>query len=315
MSFLKSMFCAVVLSVLLPVSMVHAGAVVRISTTYGDFSVEMVDNVAPANVQNFLNYVNDGDYNGTFFHRLESGFVLQGGGFRFVPFSGAVQIPLDPAVVNEFNISNTRGTLAMAKLGDQPNSATSQFFINLADNSANLDNQNGGFTVFARVLGDGMNVVDAIAANPVYNLGAAFGATPLRADTAGNLQGPGGLQANNFITMSAVVTQRHSSALHVFEYSTGRLITSVDGGTEGAFSLNLQLVADSPNIVFELNQSSMVPLAVKPTGMSTFSSSDNRLRIPVIELNNNGAVAQITNAVFVLSNPALLRFTLESYDQ
>jgi peptidyl-prolyl cis-trans isomerase A (cyclophilin A) len=292
----------------------HAGTIVRISTTYGDFSVELLDEIAPRTSQNFLNYVNRGAYNGTFLHRLERGFVLQGGGYSFRPFVGPIAVSGDPPVVNEFSVSNSRGTLAMAKLSSDPDSATSQWFINLADNGGNLDSQNGGFTVFARVLGDGMAVVDAIAANPSFNLGGFATSIPLRADTSGNVQSHVNVTANNFININTVVTQRYSSALHVFEYATGRLILSVDGGAEGVFSLNLSLVESETQIVFELNVDSMVALSRRPDGAASWSATDGRLRIPVVELNNNGAVSTIRNVVMVLSDPVLLRFTLESYE-
>lgn len=137
---------------------------VRLSTTLGDVVFELVDD-APITTDNFLQYVTDGFYNGTIFHRVVPGFVVQGGGF----LPGNVQpTGIRPPIQNEFSPdrSNVRATVAMAKLGGDPNSATSQFFVNLADNSSNLDNQNGGFTVFARVV-EGMDVVDAIAAVPL----------------------------------------------------------------------------------------------------------------------------------------------------
>ena len=90
---------------------------------------------------------------------------------------------------NEPFISNIRGTIAMAKLGGDPNSATSQWFINLADNSANLDTQNGGFTVFGHVTGNGMSVADAIAMLNRVNVGSPFDALPVRDYTSGNHQG------------------------------------------------------------------------------------------------------------------------------
>ena len=154
-------------------------SVVTIETPLGSFQMELLSDEAPKTVQNFLNYVERGAYDGTFFHRSVPGFVVQGGGFAYDPFSGtAPGIAVDPPVVNEFGESNVRGTVAMAKTAAGPDSATSQWFVNLADNSANLDNQNGGFTVFARVIGDGMQVVDAIAALPLVNLGGTFSATP-----------------------------------------------------------------------------------------------------------------------------------------
>ena len=143
--------------------------VVRVDTAAGSFSIELFEQTTRVTVANFLNYVRGGDYTGTFLHRVVPGFIVQGCGFRLDSNGAAVEIPADPPIVNEFNISNTRGTVAMAKLGGDPNSATNQWFVNLADNSASLDSQNGGFTVFGQVIDDGMDVVDAIAALPIHD--------------------------------------------------------------------------------------------------------------------------------------------------
>jgi cyclophilin family peptidyl-prolyl cis-trans isomerase/PKD repeat protein len=136
---------------------------VRLTTSFGDILLELVDD-APITTANFLQYVEDGFYDGTLFHRVVPDFVIQGGGL--LPGLIRKEGVRDP-IVNEFSPerSNIRGTVAMAKLGGDPDSATAQFFINLADNP-DLDSQNGGFTVFARVI-QGMDVVDTIGAVPV----------------------------------------------------------------------------------------------------------------------------------------------------
>lgn len=137
---------------------------VRLRTTLGDVVVQMVPD-APITTANFIQYVEDGFYNGTIFHRVVPGFVVQGGSFLPGNVSpGGIR----PPIQNEFSPtrSNIRGTVAMAKLPSSPDSATAGFFFNLADNSSNLDNQNGGFTVFANVI-EGLSVVDAMAAVPL----------------------------------------------------------------------------------------------------------------------------------------------------
>jgi cyclophilin family peptidyl-prolyl cis-trans isomerase len=155
--------------------------------------VLLVQDVAPKNVANFLNYVNRGAYDNSFIHRSPPNFVIQGGGYKFVNGS-VMSIPQDPAVVNEFHVSNTRGTLAMAKLAGNPNSATNQWFFNESDSNAgppaNLDTQNGGFTVFGRIInGSGLTTMDTIAAVPIYNAGGPpFDQLPLRNYTSGNIQ-------------------------------------------------------------------------------------------------------------------------------
>ena len=174
---------------------------VIVETPLGNIEIELFDDIAPGTVENFLNYVDDGDYEGTFVHRSVPGFVIQGGGFTFE--DGAVPpIPTDPPIENEFQLSNIRGTIAMAKRGGDPDSATSQWFINLADNSGNLDGddgQGGGFfTVFGQVIGNGMAVADAIAALPRINAGGAFTQLPV-IDFSTQF-----LQAENFVYSNVV---------------------------------------------------------------------------------------------------------------
>ncbi len=139
---------------------------VEIPTSLGVIVVELWPQIAPCSVNNFLAYVESGRYDATFIHRTVDGFVIQGGGFFYDGagdlFSG---IELDPPVPNEPGASNLRGTIAMARVGGQPDSATSQFFVNLADNVF-LDSVDGGFTVFGEVVEPSMDVVDAIAALP-----------------------------------------------------------------------------------------------------------------------------------------------------
>ena len=153
----------------------------------GNFDVHLFQDLTPITVANFKAYADAKDYAFTFIHRSMPGFVIQGGGF-LLGASGIEEVPSRGAILNEPGISNTRGTIAMAKLGEDPNSADSQWFFNLGDNSANLDNQNGGFTVFGEVLGSGMSVVDDIAALPVVNAGGVFSDLPVRGYTGGDIQ-------------------------------------------------------------------------------------------------------------------------------
>lgn len=158
--------------------------VVEIRTSLGIVEVNLFDNTTPETVANFLSYVNSGAYASNVVHRSVSGFIVQAGGYQYTgPITGSVtldNVEAGSAVVNEPKLSNVRGTIAMAKLGGQANSATSEWFINLANNSANLDIQNSGFTVFGQVTGDGMQVVDAIAKLGLLNAGGAFSNLPIR---------------------------------------------------------------------------------------------------------------------------------------
>ncbi len=159
----------------------------RIGATVKTMDVELFDATKPISVANFLAYVDGGRYANNFMHRSVAGFIVQGGGFRWTATNGVESVPTFATIQNEPGISNLRGTIAMAKLGGDPDSASSQWFVNLADNSANLDAQNGGFTVFARVIGSGMDVADEIAALPKVNAGGAFTDLPVKDYTTGDL--------------------------------------------------------------------------------------------------------------------------------
>jgi peptidyl-prolyl cis-trans isomerase A (cyclophilin A) len=154
--------------------------VVRVETVLGDFEINLYDNDTPETVANFLNYVENGEYTDSIFHRSVTDFVVQSGGFRTDLNSQVSSIPTNPSVVNEPVFSNLRGTISMAKLGNSPNSATSQWFINLSDNSADLDAANGGFTAFGEVTGTGMSVIDSLAALPTFGFQAPLNELPLR---------------------------------------------------------------------------------------------------------------------------------------
>lgn len=179
---------------------------VRLTTVIGTVDIALFGQQKPITVANFLNYIDQGRYfildptNGqlasSFIHRSVPGFVIQGGGFLGTvnpnnPNQAQVTAVLTfPPIQNEPGISNKRGTIAMAQSAGDANSATSQWFINLADNGGppnNLDIPvttnnvtSGPYTVFGRVVNNGMTTADAIAAVARYNFGAPFNSLPLR---------------------------------------------------------------------------------------------------------------------------------------
>jgi peptidyl-prolyl cis-trans isomerase A (cyclophilin A) len=142
---------------------------VLIKTSEGDIRVELYPEKAPKTVDNFLQYVKAGQYNGTIFHRVIPGFMIQGGGYTasFVEKPTRAPIPLE----SRNGLKNLTGTLAMARTSD-PNSATAQFFINTADNAfLDYPGQDGnGYAVFGKVT-QGMDVVKKIEAVPTTSRG------------------------------------------------------------------------------------------------------------------------------------------------
>lgn len=144
---------------------------VQLETSKGNITIELYSEEAPKSVENFLGYVKSGHYDGTIFHRVIPGFMIQGGGFTSDMSQKSTGAPIDNEADN--GVKNTRGTLAMARTMN-PNSATAQFFINTVDNEflnhTGKNAQGWGYAVFAEVV-DGMDVVDAIVKVPTGTQG------------------------------------------------------------------------------------------------------------------------------------------------
>ncbi|MGK7890360.1 MAG: peptidylprolyl isomerase [Leptolyngbyaceae cyanobacterium] len=223
---------------------------------------------APGTVQNFQTYVEDGDYTNSFIHRSVPGFVVQGGGFRGQD-SSLGDVPTDNPIQNEFSSdrSNLRGTIAMAKLGNNPNSATSQWFFNLRDNSGNLDGQNGGFTVFGQVLSQtDLDVIDAIAALPIVDaseLNSAFGNLPFISDdnTLDKL--------DEFVRYSNIsITQQNELSFEVVSNSNSTVVSTTISA-DGQLALDYQqpgsaeIVIRATNLLGETTEDTFV-ITVNP---------------------------------------------------
>ncbi len=164
-------------------------AAVRMVTSKGNLDVILHQSLTPATVANFLGYATRGDYTDVLFHRAPTGFVIQGGGYKSYASPDVFEaVTAQPPVLNEPGISNVAGTIAMAKVADNPDSATSEFFFSLGDNAANLDNQNGGFTVFGRVSASSLSgTLTTLAYVPVANYDVKLrsgGVTPSSANFA-----------------------------------------------------------------------------------------------------------------------------------
>ncbi len=284
-------------------STTQANPVACFDTNMGNFCAELFETQTPGTTANFLNYVNSGTYTNSVLHRSIPGFIIQGGGFKVAASENGIvstAVGTFPPIANEFKISNTRGTLAMAKVEGDPNSATSQWFVNLADNSANLDNQNGGFTVFGRVIFGGMTAIDAIANLPIANLGNSFTNTPTI-----NFDGEQ-LLVENFVRINTVEI---TDATGIF--SENILSFAVTTGSGDLLEVKLNLIASSPEFVFELDLTSVTTLQTNPTNIATFSAANGLLTIPSVIIDPTTVV---NNVQMRLTDAQSFQFTLLSFE-
>lgn len=281
-----------------------AQTVVRVESNLGVFLLELYDSVAPKTVANFVNYVITDRYDDSLVHRAEPGFVIQGGQLKIPEDSTTISfLPVGPIIENEFSVSNTRGTIAMARVGGQVDSATSQWFINLADNSA-LDSVDEGFTVFGEVLGSGMNVVDAISVLQRVSLSGLSFPLPV-------VNFEGSLNRENLVILNMSIVAGDHTPPNVLDTVNADVSIKVNGGTAGIAQLTLDILSTSPSVVVQVMPDTIVPLDSVETGYSIFNADSGQLLIP--ELSVNGSITY-TNLLFNLTDPEQLQFTLVSVD-
>lgn len=220
-------------------------AAVRMSTTKGDLNIVLYSSLTPGTVANFMAY----NYADTIFHRAPTGFVVQGGGYTTYAAPDVFEsVTRNAPVANEPGISNVYGTIAMAKVGDDPDSATSEFFFSLGNNSANLDNQNGGFTVFGRIASPSTSVLGTLASVPTstYNVKLRQGGvTPSAANFAFSDIPIDQSPVPSTIDQSKLLKVTSMSSLPVLTYA----ITTGPDGAVATATLNgtdLQLAAVGP---------------------------------------------------------------------
>jgi uncharacterized protein (TIGR03118 family) len=261
-----------------------SNTLVRVNTTVGPMDVQLFDAAAPQTVANFLSYIQGGQYTNDVFHRLDTNPpVLQGGGFTFNTTTNTVDtLTPGPNVPNEFSQtnSNVAGTIAMAKQGGNQNSASSQFFFNLGDNSVTLNAaNNGGFTVFGKVFsGQDQRILNTLAAFPVKDetpFNGAFNVFPLQNYSGTNF--PHDATLNNFAAITGATVLQQSDQL------TYSIVSNTPSGIVTATIVQGQL-------------------KLHPTGTGTGTAT-----VVVKATNKGGQTASVTFSVKVgaigLANP------------
>jgi len=282
----------------------NANSIVCMNSSLGDYCLELFDAIAPVTVSNFLSYVNEEQYNKIIFHRNVSGFILQTGGFTITNDLTLQEIPNKGSIINEFNLSNTRGTIAMAKIGGDPDSASNQWFINLADNTANLDNQNGGFTVFGRVIGDGMQVIDSISNLTTFNFGSVLAQTPTI-----NFTGEEAVNQDNFIFIENAQTLIEDN--NTASFQSNYLIAVIDAGDLGVFNSKLKLTQTNSQLLFTLDLSILSQASENTVSQGTYNPSTGILTLPSVKLSKDNI---LNNVVLQLTDSINFTFTLQSID-
>lgn len=224
--------------------------VVEFQTNFGDFDVELFDDEMPITVENFLTYVDAGDYDNTVLHRLIEDFILQGGGYTFEDTGPFQAIAERPAIIHEHELANLTGTISMARVGADLDSAVSQWFFNLTDNTF-LDADGASYAAFGQVLEGGMDVVNVIGGLNDRSYSGSAG-TPSFAN----------LPVHDFV--SGTITEDHV----VYVHSITRKIASSNSSSVDSFSSE-----SSSSVSSSVSSSSEISASSESSSLSVSSVS------------------------------------------
>ncbi len=304
--------------------------IVTVDTNFGDFQIHLNPTAAPHTVANFLSYVESGAYTDSIFHRSVPGFVEQAGGFTststtFTSTSQFTTIPTNAPVNLEYNLPNIAGSVAMARTSD-PNSATDQWFVNLVDNSTTLGpggSDQHGYTVFGQVLGNGMQVINAIAALNVDNAdnGGTFSQLPLGANnklvqissvtldsvdgTVSNASGSGVAGRTLFVDLKGTGAFQSGDPTATTDSSGDYSFTGISPGTYKVYeelpnNISLTMPSQSVTVVagetasgvdFTEQTSISGEVFTDTSGSGTLSSGETGIAGQTVFLNNDGTGA------------------------
>lgn len=294
---------------------------VCLETNLGDICMRMLPEAAPNTVNNFLGYVGRGDYDDTLVHRVSrSGglFVIQGGGYSSVPESFSAAIHAEPPIALENQLSNLRGTVAMARLSGQPNSATNEWFINFEDNTFLDSTFDGGYAVFAEVV-TGMDIVDLIGAYPIRNFSVALGDLAFQSMPVDMLPEETLAEFEDFVFVNrAYATDRLPNTLLPYQCSLtspGDTLTEFCGSTltfpvaiDGLlFEATLAFVPGREQLVFAVDRASLKLL--EDTGQERATYAAGELVLPSVRT----AAGAFVNVTLELIDFAALEFALVAF--
>ncbi len=273
------------------------GPIVQFNTILGSYNAELYTSAAPINAANFLSYVNAGSYSNSFIDRSVPGFVVQGGSYDIVSGSIAA-IPTSAPVVLEYNLPNALGTLAAARTSVL-NSATSAWYINTVDNSTNLGPTNaGGYTVFGRILGTGMTVVNAIASLPVYNVNSGqFPNLPVYNynSTSGSLTTSNLVMVNSITQIPMFPTPTAKTAVLTWNISSSNPSTAL--ATLSGSTLNLSALSAGTSLITVTASDTNGNVAQGSFTVTTSANSPTITSQPVSQTITAGSSVVFTTAI------------------
>jgi peptidyl-prolyl cis-trans isomerase A (cyclophilin A) len=277
-----------------------ANSFVRVQTDLGDFTVELFEDIAPITTRNFLNYVRSDSYQSTIIHRAEPGFVLQTGKISSNEVANTIEPILKGSPITlEYQLPNVFGSIAMARTA-LPDSATSEWFVNLADNTAILGEENsGGYAVFGRVIGNGMAVIQKIE-----NLKRDRYINEIPFDVPVIDYSGSGLNVKNFVNLKVI----EIVAPNYFDNSDGTLHIKVDAGTAGFAELTFNVFQSAPDVIVKLETVEKLPDTTPK--IAVFTESSGEMILP--ELVIDGIVVG-RELVFSLINADQFLFQLTSF--